>query len=50
MHTDPKSTKIQSSCQYLFAFLGSALVKAADRALIKLILDVSIKSISTDQD
>jgi len=27
MHTDPKNIKIQSSCQYLFELLGSALVK-----------------------
>jgi len=33
---DPKSVKIQSSCQYLFALLGSACVKAAHKMLIKL--------------
>jgi hypothetical protein len=34
---DPKSVKIQSSCQYLFVLLGSSCVKAARELLVKLI-------------
>ena len=34
--TDPKSVKIQSSSQYLFALMGSACVKAASETLMKL--------------
>jgi len=33
--TDCKSVKIQSSCQYLFALLGSARVKDASELLMK---------------
>jgi len=33
---DPKSIKIQSSHRYLFVLLGSALVKAAHKTLLKL--------------
>ncbi len=36
MHGNPKSIKIPSSCQYLFAFLGSASIKAASKMLMKL--------------
>jgi hypothetical protein len=36
MHIDPKSIKIQSNCQYLFALLGSARAKTARRTLMKL--------------
>jgi hypothetical protein len=41
-HADPKNVKIQLSCQYLFTLLGSALVKAARRTLMKLTPDVNI--------
>jgi len=34
---DPKSIKIQSSCQCLFALLGSALLKVTCKILMKLI-------------
>jgi len=34
--TDPKSVKIRSSCQYLFALLGSAHTKALCTMLMKL--------------
>ena len=38
LHTQiPKAQKIQSSCLYLFAFLGSVFVKAACKMLVKLI-------------
>jgi len=33
---DPKSVKIQLSCQYLFTLLGSTGAKAARRMLMKL--------------
>ncbi len=36
MREDPKSVKIQSSCQYLFALLGYASVKASRYMLMKL--------------
>jgi len=36
MHTDPKSVRIQSSCQDLFVLLGSAGVKAVGKLLMKL--------------
>jgi len=36
MHSDTKSIEIQSSCQYLFTLLQSALIKAAQKILIKL--------------
>jgi hypothetical protein len=36
MRKNPKSVKIQSSSQYLFALLGSAYVKAARKTLMKL--------------
>jgi hypothetical protein len=32
----PKAQKIQSSCQSLFALLGSAHIKAASKMLVKL--------------
>jgi len=35
-HSHTKSVKIQSSCQYLFALLGSACVKAVYKFLVKL--------------
>ncbi len=37
MCTDPKSVKIQLSCQCLFALWGSSSVKAAHKMLMKLI-------------
>ncbi len=33
---DPKSVRIQSSCQYLFTLLGSMVAKAARRTMMKL--------------
>jgi len=39
MLSDPKSVKIQSSHQYLFALLGLAHVKAARKTLMKLTPD-----------
>ncbi len=36
MPVDPKSIRIQSSCQYLFTLLGSSVAKAARRTLMKL--------------
>ncbi len=36
MHKDLKSDKIQSSCLYLFALLGSARVEAAQKMLMNL--------------
>jgi len=39
MHTDPKSVKIQSSCQFIFALLGSVLLKALSKTLMKLNCD-----------
>jgi len=36
MHEDPKSAKIQSSCQSFFALLGSSRVKAACKMLVRL--------------
>ncbi len=36
MHADPKSVKRQSSHEYLFSLLGSTLVKAAGKMLVKL--------------
>jgi len=36
MCPDCKRVKIQSSCQYIFALLGSALVKAATKMMMKL--------------
>jgi len=39
MLADPKIVKIQSSCQYLFSTLGSALIKAACKMLMKLTPD-----------
>ena len=33
---DPKSVRIQSSCQYLFTLLGSTGAKAANKMLMKL--------------
>jgi len=36
MRADPKSIKIQSSHQYLFALLGSMVIKAARKTLVKL--------------
>jgi len=41
-HKDPKSIKIQSSCQYLFALLGSAHVEASHKMLVKLIPEESL--------
>jgi len=38
MSADPKSVKIQSSCQYLFALLGSTCLKALSKILMKLTL------------
>jgi len=35
-YAGPKSIKIQSSCQYLFALLESVRVKAARKKLMKL--------------
>jgi len=35
-HADPKSTTKQSSCQCLFALLGSACTKVAYKTLVKL--------------
>jgi len=37
---DPKRIQIQSSCQYLFALLGSACVKALRNMLMRLTLDL----------
>jgi len=37
-HKDPKSVKIQSSCQYIFVLLGSTGIKALCKMLMKLIL------------
>jgi hypothetical protein len=36
LHVDPKSVKIQSSCQYLFELWGFTIVKVAHKMLMKL--------------
>jgi hypothetical protein len=46
---DPKSVKIQSIYQYLFALLGSAHVKAARKMLMKLAQVISLFSIGHKQ-
>jgi len=40
MLVDPKSIKIQSSCQYLFVLLGSRCVKVALKMLVKTTPDI----------
>jgi len=40
MLVDPKSVKIKSKCQYLFALLVSMHIKAARKMLMKLTSDV----------